>query len=187
MLNPRVAGRYAKSLLDLAVERNLLEDVHNDMLLLQSMCKSSRDFVTLLRSPVIKADKKNKILAALTEGKVSQLTSSFLTLMTTKGREETLPEIATAFLGMYNTMKGISKVKLITAQPVSDALKQSIIDKMQSSNPSQQIQLETAVNENLIGGFVLEYNNNMVDASVLRDLKDIKKQFEQNVYVQRIR
>lgn len=187
MLNPRVAGRYAKSLIDLAVERNLLEDVHNDMLLLQSMCKSSRDFVTLLRSPVIKADKKNKIISTLTEGKVSPLTSSFLALMITKGRESNLPEIATSFTDMYNTMKGISKVKLTTAQPVSDELKQSIIDKMQLSNPSQHIDLETVVNEKLIGGFVLEYNNNMVDASVLRDLKDIKKQFEQNIYVHRIR
>lgn len=187
MLNPRVASRYAKSLIDLAVERNLLEDVHNDMLLLQNMCKASREFVALLRSPVIKADKKNKIISTLTAGKVSQLTSSFLTLMTTKGREESLPEIVTAFMSMYNNIKGISKVKLTTAQPVSDALKQSIIDKMQLSDPSQHIELETAVNENLIGGFVLEYNNKMVDASVLRDLKDIKKQFEQNIYVQRIR
>ena len=187
MLNPRVAGRYAKSIFDLAVERNLLEDVHNDMVLLQSMCKSSREFVNLLRSPVIKADKKNKIISAITEGKVSQLTSSFLTLMTTKGREDTLPEIASAFISMYNNIKGISKVKLTTAQAVSDELKQSIIDKMQLSDPSRHIELETVVNENLIGGFVLEYNNNMVDASVLRDLKDIKKQFEQNVYIQQIR
>ena len=187
MLNPRVAGRYAKSIFDLAVERNLLEDVHNDMLLLQSMCKSSREFVNLLRSPVIKADKKNKIISTITEGKVSQLTSSFLTLMTTKGREGVMPEIVSAFISMYNDIKGISKVKLTTAQPVSDELKQSIIDKMQLSNPAQHIELETVVNENLIGGFVLEYNNNRVDASVLRDLKDIKKQFEQNIYVQRIR
>lgn len=187
MLNPRVAGRYAKSIIDLAVERNLLEDVYNDMLLLQSMCRSSRDFAAFLRSPVIKADKKNKIISTLTEGKVSPLTSSFLALMITKGREANLPEIANSFIDMYNTMKGISKVKLTTAQPVSDELKQSIIDKMQLSNPSQHIDLETVVNEKLIGGFVLEYNNNMVDASVLRDLKDIKKQFEQNIYVHRIR
>ena len=187
MLNPRVAGRYAKSLIDLAVENGVLEGVHNDMLLLQSMCKSSRDFVNLLRSPVIKADKKNKIISTLTDGKVSPLTASFLSLITTKGREDTLPEVVNAFITMYNSLKNISKVKLTTAQPVSDELKQSIIDKMQVSNPSQHIELETAVNENLIGGFVLEYNNNMVDASVLRDLKDIKKQFDQNIYIQRIR
>ena len=187
MLNPRVAGRYAKSIFDLAVEKDLLEDVHNDMLLLQSMCKSSRDFVSLLRSPVIKADKKNQILVALIGGKVSQLTSSFINLMITKGREETLPEIVSAFVDMYNHVKGINKVKLTTAQPVSDELKQNIIDKLQAAPSLQHIELETVVKEELIGGFVLEFNNNMVDASVLRDLKDIKKQFEENIYVHKIR
>lgn len=187
MLNPRVAGRYAKSIFDLAIERNQLEDVRNDMLLLQNMCKSSRDFVTLLRSPVIKADKKSKILVALTEGKVSQLTSSFINLMITKGREITLPEIVTAFIDMYNHVKGINKVKLTTAQPVSDELKQNIIDKLQSAPSLQHIELETVVKEELIGGFMLEFNNNLVDASVQRDLKDLKKQFEQNVYVHSIR
>ncbi len=187
MLNPRVAGRYAKSIIDLAVEKNQLEEVHNDMLLLEGMIKSSRDFVNLLRSPVIKADKKNKILTALTEGKVSTLTSSFINLMITKGREETLPEIILAFITMYNGIKGINKVKLTTAQPVSEELKQSIIRKIQDTTALQHIELETEVKDELIGGFTLEFNNNLVDASVLRDLKDLKKQFEQNVYVQQIR
>jgi F-type H+-transporting ATPase subunit delta len=51
----------------------------------------------------------------------------------------------------------------------------------------ENVELETKTDESLIGGFVLEFNNNLVDASVLRDLKDIKKQFEGNVYVHNIR
>ena len=62
MLQPRLAGRYAKSLIDLATEQNSLDKVYEDMLYLQSVCKQSRDFVTLMRSPVIVADKKNAIL-----------------------------------------------------------------------------------------------------------------------------
>ena len=58
---------------------------------------------------------------------------------------------------------------------------------MKSETKLQQIELETAVKEELIGGFVLEFNNNLVDASVQRDLRDVRKQFEKNVYVQQIR
>ena len=187
MLNPRVAGRYAKSVIDLAVERNLLEEVYQDMRLLQGMIKSNRDFLNLLRSPVIKADKKNKILTALTEGRVNPLTATFINLMINKGREESLPEIIESFITMYNSIKGINKVKLTTAQPVGDELKQSLVQKIQATTPLQNIELETVVREELIGGFMLEFNNKLVDASVLRDLKDIKKQFQQNVYVQQIR
>jgi len=45
------------------------------------------------------------------------------------------------------------------------------------------IELETTVDPKLIGGFLLEFNNNLVDASMLRDLKDIKKQFMKNLFV----
>ncbi len=187
MRNPRLAGRYAKSLIDLATEKGLLENVYRDMLYLQQVCKASREFVTLIKSPVISPDKKEKILELVTAGKVSSLTASFNRLMVHKGREETLPEIVEAFLDMYNEVKGIHKVKLFTAQPVSEELKQSIIEKFTSTTPIQHIELETIVREELVGGFVLEYNNNLVDASILRDLKDIKKQFQDNEYVQKIR
>ena len=62
MPNPRLATRYAKSLIDLAIEKGQLEKVFADMQWLQAVCKSNRDFVNLLRSPIIKGDTKKKIL-----------------------------------------------------------------------------------------------------------------------------
>jgi F-type H+-transporting ATPase subunit delta len=187
MPNPRLAGRYAKSLIDLAIEQNQLDLVYKDMQYLQAVCKSSPEFVTILRSPVISADKKLKILAAVTEARVGQLVILFNKLLVSKTREEYLPEIVAAFIEQYNHMKGIHTVKLTTATPISEALKQSIVEKIKAETSLQHIELETAVKESLIGGFVLEFNNNLVDASIERDLRDIKKQFSQNIYVQQIR
>lgn len=187
MPNPRLATRYAKSLIDLATEKSQLETVYNDMQFLQSITKSSREFVNLLRSPVIKADKKEQILDVVTKDKVSQLTSAFNKLLINKGRESDLPEIVSAFIEQYNAIKGIHKVSLTTATPVSEELKQSITDKIKNEVKIKNIELETKVDEKLIGGFVLEFNNNLLDASVLRDLNDVKKQFAENIYVQQIR
>ena len=50
-----------------------------------------------------------------------------------------------------------------------------------------EVQLEAAVKEELIGGFKLEMRGNLIDASVLRDLKDVKKQFAENIYIHNIR
>jgi F-type H+-transporting ATPase subunit delta len=50
-----------------------------------------------------------------------------------------------------------------------------------------KVEIETKVDEDLIGGFVLEFNNNLVDASIARDLRDIKTQFSKNIYVNSIR
>ncbi|MEO6314212.1 MAG: ATP synthase F1 subunit delta [Chitinophagaceae bacterium] len=187
MPNPRLAGRYAKSLVDLAVEQNQLETVYKDMQYLQSICKESAEFVNIMRSPVIKGDKKQRILDALTGGKISDLTSLFNKLLISKAREEYIPEIITAFIEQYNEMKGIHTVKLTTATAISEELKQAIVAKMKTETSLQNIELETAVKESLIGGFVLEFNNNLVDASIERDLRDIKKQFSNNIYIRQIR
>lgn len=187
MPNPRLANRYAKSLIDLSSERGELESVYADMRYLQAVCKASKDFVALLRSPIINSDQKNTIITAITKGKVGELTAAFNTLLVKKGRESELPEMAFAFIDQYNELKGIHRVKLTTAVAVSEDVKKSIELKVQEGQQFGSIELEAVVDEELIGGFVLEFNNNLVDASILRDLKDIKKQFSENLFVQQLR
>lgn len=187
MLNPRLAGRYAKSLIDFAVEKNQLGVVYNDMKYLQEVCKSSRQFVSIMQSPVIAADKKTRILNAISQGKISDTSIVFLHLLITKNREFFLVEIIEGVIQQYNTIKGIYKVRLTTATEVSEDVKNTIVNKIKRDTPLKNIELESAVKPELIGGFVLEFNNNLVDASILRDLRDVKHQFDDNQFVHRIR
>lgn len=187
MQNPRLAARYAKSLIDIAIEKKQLENVFADMQYFQAVGKASPQFLSLLRSPVIKGDKKQAVLNAVSKGKVGIITEGFNRLLVSKGREDVLPEIVTAFIEQYNLLKGINKVKLTTAQPLSNAGRDAILAKITAEAGLTNVQLETQVDEKLIGGFVLEYNNNLVDASILRDLNDIRKQFLNNDFVMKIR
>jgi len=187
MPNPRLAGRYAKSLIDLATERNQLEVVFADMQYLQALCKQSREFDTLLKSPIIKADKKQAIIDAVTAGKISELTAAFTRLLTAKGRESNLADISTAFIAQYREIKGIHEIFLTTATPVSEELKSAIVNKIKSETAMQQIELQTRVDESLIGGFVLEMGDKLVDASIARDLRDVRQQFLRNDYLFNIR
>lgn len=187
MPNPRIAARYAKSLIGLASERKQLETVYNDMLLLQALCKQSRDFAALLRSPVVKPDKKQAIVAAVTKGKISELTASFNRLLINKGRESNLPEIIVAFIDQYKELKGIHTIKLTTAAPVSEEVKQQIIQRIQSQTNMNNIDLKTEVAEDIIGGFVMEIGDRLVDASIAYDLNKIKTQFLNNDFIYKIR
>ena len=54
MPNPRLATRYAKSLIDLSIEKGQLEAVFADMQWLQAVCKGNRDFVNMLRARLSK-------------------------------------------------------------------------------------------------------------------------------------
>jgi len=187
MPNPRLAARYAKSLLDLAIEKGQLDAVYNDMLLLQGLIRSSRELANLLKSPIINPDKKDKILDAVTAGKVSAITSTFIKLLIAKGREAYFAEIVTAFIDQYKDYKGIQTVKLTTAVPVSEDLKKAIVDKIRADKHLKSIELVTAVNEDLIGGFVLEIGDELVDGSIAFDLNNIRKQFQNNDFIYKIR
>jgi F-type H+-transporting ATPase subunit delta len=186
MQNPRLATRYAKSLLDLAIEQNQLDAVYTDVNLLKQLNNSNADFVALLKSPIVKADKKDKIITAVLSDKLNKTTLLFIQLLTSKSRESYLPEIVTAFLTQYNELKNIQTVKLTTATPISEELKQSIVAKVRNANTSS-VEIETKVNEALIGGFTLEVGGKLIDASIARDLQDVSKQFLNNDYIQAIR
>jgi len=187
MSNVRLATRYAKSLIGLATERGELEKVFGDMEWLQSLCKGNRDFITMLRSPVIKSDTKGKIVKAVAQNNIGLLTNSFIQLLINKGRESALPEITTAFIHQYKEIKKIFPVKLTTAYPLSDDLKKAFVDHIKSTTEMQNIELETVVKEDIIGGFILQTGDKMVDASIAYDLKEIAKQFENNDFIYKVR
>ena len=187
MRNPRLASRYAKSLLDLAVEKGQLEQVYGDMLYLQQLTKVSRDFLNLLRSPIVSSEKKLTAINAVVSKNVSPMTEAFAKLLVNKNREGELPDIIEAFINQYKDEKGIHTVKLTTAVSVSDAIKAQLVDQVKKTSGLQNIELETTVDPNIIGGFVLQTGDKLVDASVAYDLKQISRQFENNDFVYRMR
>ena len=187
MPNPRLATRYAKSLLDLAIERGQLEQVFADMQVMQQICKGNRDFITLLGSPVIKADIKRKIVEAVTTGRITELTTAFNSLLIKKGRESNLPEIITAFISQYKEHKNIHTVKLTTAIAISDSVRQAIIEQVKKASGFGNIELDEKVDEDIIGGFVLQVGDKLVEASIAYDLKTIARQFDNNDFIYKIR
>jgi F-type H+-transporting ATPase subunit delta len=187
MPNPRLAARYAKSLIDLANETNQLEVIYQDMQYLQLLCRESHDFLMLLRSPVVKPDKKVAIVEAVTKTKISDLTAAFNRLLINKGRELYLPEVITAFIDQYKQQKGIHTIKLTTAVPITEEVKKQIVEQVQGQTKISNIDLKTSVNEEIIGGFVLEMGDQLIDASVAYDLNKIKAQFLNNDFIYKIR
>jgi F-type H+-transporting ATPase subunit delta len=185
MTNPRLATRYAKSLIDLAQEQNLLDSTFADMQTLQQLCKQSREFSAMIKSPVIKPTAKAKIVTAVTDGKIGQLSSLFVQLLISKGREAYLNEIAQYFIAQYKDLKGIKTVKLTTASPIDDATKAALVNKLYTEGT--QVDLETIVDEKIIGGFVMQAGDQLVDASIAYDLKAIQTQFLNNDFIYKIK
>ena len=140
-----------------------------------------RDFLLLLKSPIVNPDKKGTILKEIFSGKFDELSMAFINIILRKGRESYLPEIAEEFITQYRALKQISTVKVTTAAPMSEAGLEAIKAQLKGSNSTAaNIEIETAVNPDIIGGFVIEFDDKLYDASVAHKLAKLKKEFSGN-------
>ena len=181
MRNTRATSRYAKSLLELAKEQNTLELCKTDMASVVSLCQNSRELVLLLKSPVVKTDKKLAIIAEVFTG-CSPLVLSFINLITKKKREALLFDIAQGFLDLYKIDQGIESATLTTAVALDDDTRQQALDFIKKQGVSQ-VDLTEQVDESLIGGAILRLGDKQLDASVARQIKDLKQSFNKNLYI----
>lgn len=183
MQNTKAAVRYARSLFDLASERGELEQVSADMQLVDKTIRENRELEVVLRSPVIKPDKKEAIFSAIFDGKLSTTTSAFFNLLIKKRREGVVVEIARQFVILYLANNEIEEAVLTTAAPISDEFRAKIKGLIEKQTGHSKIELEERVDSKIIGGFVLRFGDRQIDTSLERELELLRREFDKNLYV----
>jgi len=180
----RLSGRYAKSLIDLALEQDKLERIKEDIVYFHEASKV-RDLHLLLKSPIVHASTKRRIFSKLFDERFDKLSVAFLDILLRKGRESYLTEIAEAFLEQYREIKQISIVDLTTAVALSNEQLEEIKQKIRASGITfQNVEVNAHVNPDILGGFVLEMDDRLYDASVAHQLAEMRRGFLKNTYEQ---
>ena len=179
-----LSKRYAQALFGLAVEDSLLEEIQNDMHLVNTVLEENRILRKVLANPVIDAYKKVKVLNDLFEGKIQQLSLKFLLLITRKGRERYISPICKSFDEIYKEYKNIVSVQLTTAFKTDAALRKKIVDKLEAFT-KKHLEVSEKIDEEIIGGFKLNFEDYQYDASIKTQLKRMGKEFSKNLYVKK--
>ena len=175
-----VATRYAKSLIDLAVENKSLEETKKDMEFFSQTLRANHELQAVLANPIVAHGKKIKILEAIFGGKVSKATDSFFKIMINKSRSAILYPASKEFINQYNIIKHIVRAYVTSATPLSDDNKKKIVAELEAATGGG-IELHTKVDTSLIGGFVLTVGDRQVDASISSSLNRLKQDFARGV------
>ncbi|GMQ26434.1 ATP synthase F1 subunit delta [Algoriphagus sp. oki45] len=184
MSHERVAYAYAKSLMELAKERGQVEEVYQDFVHLAQMSDSNRDLKLVMRNPIISSEKKLNILQALYAKRgATEATMKFYEIICRKGRENVLPEMAKAFVKLYNIENSIQVAELTTTFPIDEKLRKEFKAVISRIAEAKEVQLVEKVNPELIGGYILKVNDKQLDESLSGQLKKLKSQIIQNQYV----
>ena len=182
MKSTRLTSRYAKSLLNLSVEKNRLDKILSDMNYIKNICSENKDLVLLLKSPVVKSDKKLSIFSQIFSSSVSEITMNFINIITSKKREMHLEGIAESFISLYKTYSNIETVTLTTSHPIDEKTKFEVLEFVKK-NGKQNIEMKQVINEELFGGMIIKMGDKQLDASVSRNIKKLKKSFNKNLYI----
>jgi F-type H+-transporting ATPase subunit delta len=169
----QVASRYAKSLLTLAIEKNLVEEFRKDFAMYMEVFHESYDFNLLMHSPIVQKGKKITVVEKIFKGKISEPMLSFFTLVIRKGREHGLDEISTEFLKQYDLYKQIQKATVLSATALTADARTKINDIV-TKKFGKTVELTEKIDESLIGGFVLRVGDVQIDNSIKSQLRKIK-------------
>lgn len=182
MKQTRVANRYAKALYELAMEMKLTDQIRKDSELLLDVCAQNIDLVLMLRSPIIKDNKKISIVNEIFSKKLQDLFLKFLAIIINNRREEIIIEIAEQYIDIYKKHNNIISVNIETAIQIDKESRDKIISVLERRTDTK-VELTEEVKEALIGGFVLSTEDKQYDASIQRQIKNLRKEFNQNLYI----
>ncbi|SMC71108.1 ATP synthase F1 subunit delta [Moheibacter sediminis] len=182
----RAAKRYAKGLMQFAVEINQAQQINQEMVDLKNALTDNRELVQFLNSPVLDAKRKNVIAKEIFKD-FSQPTQNFIQLVINQGRGSGMKEIAVEYNDLYNKLNNIRIAEVVSAVKLDDAMVQEIVDQAkQTMGAEYSYEIENRVDPNLIGGFILRVGDKQVDSSVRSKLTRLKKQFDKNEYIPKI-
>jgi len=173
MKSTKVASRYAKSLLEIALEQNNVDAVLGDMKFLIQTHDETRDFGIMIDSPLINADKKISIFELIFD-QFEETSMKFVKLITKNGREDVLPEIARSFEAQVKEHRGIVPIVITSAVKLDEATKQKIVAKVQQTVKGE-LEIEEKIDPSLIGGFIVRMGDLQLDASIANQFNNLKQ------------
>ncbi len=174
MKSTKAAGRYAKALLELALDQQKIEVIESNMQQILTVANEAHDFQVFLSSPLIKVDKKLEVIKSIFSN-FDDLSISFLEMVAVKRREAMITEIAAAFLSQLKDHRGIVSVTIISAKTLDAQTKAEITAKI-SASVNGTLEITENVDESLIGGFIVRMGDHQIDASVSNQLNRLKQE-----------
>jgi len=165
--------------MDLGEELNALDKLAEDLRDIEETARGTRELRVFLLSPVATPDQKLRILTEIFGKRSSELTMKFIALLVRKGRSEYLLATAEEFLRMLDTKRNILHARIESATKLTEAERMQLMAKLERMT-GKRIRADFTLDPSLRGGFIARMGDEMVDASLKRQLELLREQFLQS-------
>lgn len=174
MPTTKAARRYATALIELAKERNEVEDILEDIEYIHNTLEDSRDLVLFLKSPIIKFDDKTEALKKIFFDQLKEPTKLFLKLLSRKDRINLLDQITRAFIEKYKEYAGIITVEVQVARELTGEQRE-LLHKNLEQKTEKKVEMSVTVDERLRGGMAIRIDDTVIDGTVKHKLHELEE------------
>ena len=166
------AKRYAQAVFTLAKEQDTLDAWQSDLALLDNIVRDNH-VVSYLTNPTITADKKVGAIESTLNSNVQPETRNLVKLLIDRNRAALIPQIREIFDDEVRTERGVAVAIVTTADPLSDAERDVVRDKLESMT-GKTVELVLSVDPEIIGGIVIRIGDQVIDGSVRNKLERLR-------------
>ncbi|MGB5668388.1 MAG: ATP synthase F1 subunit delta [Maribacter sp.] len=175
MNDTRAAIRYAKAVLDIAVDNKATDAVEKDMRSVVRTISDSKELKDMLASPILKGETKKSALLSIFKGS-HQISEGLLKLLVDNKRVGMLNEVALKYIILNEQLKGQDVAFVTTAVPLTAVLEKKILAQV-AKITGNEVTIKNKIDESIIGGFVLRVGDLQFDASIANKLSNLKREF----------
>ncbi|MCC8119296.1 MAG: F0F1 ATP synthase subunit delta [Bacteroidales bacterium] len=170
-----IPRRYAKALYEVASSRSLAQELYEHMRALEGAFAAEPQLSAAIKNPFVSdADKEALIVTASQAKPGDKMIDDLIRVLKENRRLDLVREIASAYQKVYREAQNIYRVKVIAAAPMGDAELDRLKKLIQSHLKGAKMEFSQEVDPDLIGGFVIDIDNERLDASVKNELKQLR-------------
>ena len=174
MDNGLIPRRYAKALYKFALEHKTTAAVYDEMKNVAAAFESAPDLQKTLANPYVGYADKASLLKAAAGEKVENDYLGFVKLILDMKREEFAHLMALSYIDLYREENKISRVKITSAVPLPEAESAKLRAMVEKAFPGRTLEFSSAVNPDLIGGFVVDVDDARMDASISNEIEQLR-------------
>lgn len=169
----KVASRYAKSLLSIALDNNVLEQVQGDMKEVRRICTEDSEVEEVLKSSMIQPDKKRNVITAAFDDQISSVSAAFISILINMEREGILLDIVDEFEEVCKERQNKVVVSIISAAPLSKEQRDNIISLLKEQG-MESFELKEVIDDSIKENIVIKINDKQVDKMIKQKLHELK-------------
>lgn len=170
-----ISKTYGDALYELAVERNMIDTLTEEVRELKTILSENTEFAKLMSHPKIVREEKERIMEQVFKGKMADELTGFLKIMIAHDRYTDVIPTLDYYIARVKELKKIGVAYVTTAIPMSEVQKDNIRQRLIETTRYIEMEMNYEVDAGLIGGIVIRIGDRVVDSSIRTKLYELSK------------